>query len=642
MLIRTSDVSYADTKDTLIIGGDENFPPYEYIDEDGEYQGFNVDLMRALSIELKKDIKLVPMDWLHAHAALMDGEIDMIQGMSFNSQRKEIYDFSNPYLLNSSVLFIKKDGPGDLSLEELKGKIVAVQRSDFAAYILAEQGEIELRFVSDLKTAFDALMMDNVYAVFGNKLSGIYVLNKYNLDDKIKIAKTEVNQVDYGIAFKKGNPELVEEINQGLANLKRDGTYNKIYEKWFGSYYPEQRNWKILFYTLSALALIILFFTYISFRWNTALKKEVERQTFELNKANEELNSSKDLLKESDSFKEQIINSLTTGLITFDSMGKITAINSVGINFFGLDRGQALGKKLVDLGLEDFLDIDLIFKCIETEENIIIPESNFVLKDREYYFSYLISPLKAANYKNRGAILSFRDITSEKKMRKELEEQNKMQTLGRFVASIVHEIRNPLSAIKTYLDMLPGKYDNPRFREKITKQVPQEINRLNELLNELLDYAKPTEVIKTKFNLKELIDETIDLLSSSYKNKKIEFKTFIKPEIKILGERNKLKQVFINLILNSIEAIEEEGFIHISAEREEEHVKILIEDNGMGIAEEELDEIFEPFHTSKEEGSGLGLFVCYQYVKNNHGDIEIKSNENLGTTVKVYLKNGDI
>ncbi len=62
----------------------------------------------------------------------------------------------------------------------------------------------------------------------------------------------------------------------------------------------------------------------------------------------------------------------------------------------------------------------------------------------------------------------------------------------------------------------------------------------------------------------------------------------------------------------------------------------------MGIAEEELDEIFEPFHTSKEEGSGLGLFVCYQYVKNNHGDIEIKSNENLGTTVKVYLKNGDI
>ncbi len=108
MLIRTSDVSYADTKDTLIIGGDENFPPYEYIDEDGEYQGFNVDLMRALSIELKKDIKLVPMDWLHAHAALMDGEIDMIQGMSFNSQRKEIYDFSNPYLLNSSVLFIKK------------------------------------------------------------------------------------------------------------------------------------------------------------------------------------------------------------------------------------------------------------------------------------------------------------------------------------------------------------------------------------------------------------------------------------------------------------------------------------------------------------------------------------------------------
>lgn len=636
--------SYSEKMATLKVAGDKNFPPYEFIDEDGEYKGFNVDLMRALALEMKVDIKFMPMDWLAAHAALINGEVDLIQGMNFNKQRQEIYDFSTPYILNSSVVFMRVSDPNKLNLSDLKGKIVAVQRSDFTAYILAEQGEIEVKFVSDLVEGFTDLLQGKVDAVFSNKLTGMNILNKHNFKDSIKIVGDEINQMDYGIAVKKGNSKLISEVNEALTNLKKNGTYIKIYEKWFGSVEDKNKQEKIFIYTLLSLIFLSMIFFYFSLRWNKRLKDEVGKRTWELHLANEELILNRNIINESDKFKEQIIDSLSIGLITFNKVGCVTALNNKGVKIFSINKEEAIGRTFTQLGLDKFFDIKHINDCIELEKSVQVEETIFNINGHKYYYNYLISPLKANQNRNNGGVITFRDITDEKRIRLELEQQSKMKSLGRMVAGIAHEIRNPLTSIKTYLEVLPDKYDNPKFRQKITKQVPMEINRLNTLLKELLDYAKPKSSIVESFSISELIYEVIDLLNTFFENKNICFRTKVDTNLFIDEDKNKLKQILINILLNSIEAIDNTGTIEIKALEDENYIQIEIEDNGVGIDENSIDKIFEPFYTTKDSGTGLGLALCYQYLKDKEGDIKILSNKGEGTLITVYLRKekGDI
>lgn len=633
-------VAINDDKDVLIIAGDKNYPPYEFIDDDGEYRGFNVDLMRALAIELGVEIKLVPMDWMGAHAALINGKIDAIQGMSFNENRAEIYDFSNEYLVNSQVCFVKKDNSIIFGLEDLKGRRVAVQRSDFAAYTLAEIGEIEVVFFSDLDEAFSKLINNDVDAVVGNRLTGLYNIQKKRIEDKIKIVGYELNQTPYGIAFKKGNQQLVKEANIGLENLKKNGTYQKIYEKWFGKEIKPE--WKSLKYTLYFLSfiilltmLIILFIT----RLNLVLKREVEKRTHELEMINKELEAKQLMINESNRFKEQVLDSLGNGLITFDKDGTITTINKNSESLIGIKKIGALGRKYNEIGLDEYFDMEKLKDCITFGTVYSLEEKTFYHNHRNITFSYTLSPLKGDEDVHIGAVLTYRDITEVIMLRNKLAEKDKMQSLGRLVAGIAHEIRNPLTSIKTYIELMPIKYDNKDFREKMTQQVPAEITRLNSLLSDLIDYSKPKKMKKEAFYLKDIIVQTVELFTAELDKKGIILKYNIEDNVNIYADKQQIRQIIINLLINSIESIEESGEISFSIKQDEDKIIMEIVDNGKGISEEDMDNLFEPFFTTKADGTGLGLSICYQYVKENNGQINIRSKENIGTTIELVFKN---
>lgn len=636
-IILISSFSYG-KEDVLIIAGDSNYPPYEFLTEDGEYRGFNVDLMRALAIEMKREVKIIPMTWMEAHTSLNNGEIDIIQGMHFNSQRKEMYDFSTPYILNSSILFVRDDNKKIFNYDDLKGKRVAVQKSGTAAYILAEIGEVELAFFSDIEEAFIKLKDEKVDAVVGNKLTGAYILKEMELEDSIKMLGEAINQVDYGFAVRKGNEELLKEINQGLESLKKNGTYNKIFEKWFGRenlFIWEQKKYYIYGLAISIVIaiLILVFYT----RWNKALKKEVDKRTSELRMLNKELIESREVIKESDTFKQQIIDSISIGLITFDSHKTITAINKKAQDIFRFKKEEVIGNNFNDLELYNFFRLSDIEQCINEEKKIVVDEISYIKDEEPRYFNYLISPLTVGEFKKRGGVMTFRDITEEKIIRNELIQKDKMYSLGRLVAGIAHEIRNPLTSIKAYLEALPTKYDNPKFREKITLQVPMEINRLNGLLKELLEYSKPKNIEKMEFSLNIIIEEVMNLLNSLIKEKHIEVSMNIEKDIKAYADKQKIKQVFINLILNSIEAVEDRGKLNIDVYQEIGKTKIKISDNGVGIEEGNLEKIFEPFYTTKQTGTGLGLLICYQCIKENDGEIDIMSKKGKGTVVIITL-----
>lgn len=620
----------------LIIGMEANNPPFEFIDEEGEYRGFNIDIINALSIEMEIDIVLKPMDWVDAYVALQNGEIDAILGMNFNENRKELYEFSDEYLVHSLALFVNENNDSIFDIENLKGHCVAVQRSDFATYVLADIGEIELVFFSDLYDAFKALMNNKVDAVFGNKLIGRYLIRNNEDIKNVKIVGNEYNFSSYGLAFRKGNTELAQKFNMGLKKIKQQGIYNKIYSKWFGK--NLESSYRILLKIMTIFTTIFFSVIIIVVKINNSLKKQVERRTLELIRANAKLLKQKQIIKESNIFKEQILNGIGNGLITFDENKVITAINRSCEKILNINSKDWIGKNIETTNLNKYFNVDIIKECIDTGIKFDYLESKFFKDDKEVTLSYILRPMFNMKDERIGAVITFHDITELSILREKVAEREKMNTIYMLISGISHEIQNPLTTIKTYIDLLPSKYGNEEFRNRITEQVPLEISRLSELLTDLINLTRPKKFKKEKFNLIDLVNYVLDIFSVKLEKSNISY-NYLDNDNQILvhGNKQQILQIIINLILNSIEAIEENGKIILKINRLKNKNILRIIDNGQGIEEKHMKKIFNPFFSTKKSGTGLGLAMCYRYAKENDIQLNIRSEYGRGTEVELIF-----
>jgi len=204
-------------------------------------------------------------------------------------------------------------------------------------------------------------------------------------------------------------------------------------------------------------------------------------------------------------------------------------------------------------------------------------------------------------------------------------------------AGMAHEIRNPLSCVKTFAEYLPKKYDDPEFREKFSRIVGQEVGKIENLVKRLLDFAKPPPLAKQPVRISQLVDETVDFLQGSLVNKRIEVVRAYARHDAVVADRTQLKQVFLNLFLNSIQAMERPGCITVSTASEDGHLSVVIADTGTGIAKEHLPRVFDPFYTTKPEGTGLGLSVVHSIVREHGGRVLMDSAPGRGTTVELQL-----
>lgn len=637
VILFLSSPSLAQYDDIIIIGGDRNYPPYEYVDENGDYRGFNVDIMRALALELGIDIRFEPMDWNDATKALENGEIDAIQGMSYNESRGKKYEFSEKHLENSLIYFVRKEDSFIFEIKDLEGKKVAVQRNDLAEHALSEVKNIDIAMFPDLEESLDKLISKEVDVVLGSKLVGSNIIRKKGYTEKIKKVGYEFNQTSYSIAFKKGNYKLRNEFNKGLENIKNNGTYQKIYEKWFGEEESATlKTFRHVIYILSGILMTILIVFMFIYRINSRLKEEVRKRTNELNIKNKRLKEKQKTIEGNYRFKKQILDNLGIGLITFNKEGFITTVNKGCEELINMGQ-ELIGKDYLMGRLDIFFNIDKIIYCIQKEKKYKYLESTFVQNGEEVTFAYTIWPLYGDKDRHIGGVLTFRDITDVIMYEKKLNQKDKMESLGRLVSGIAHEIRNPLTAIKTYIDLLPMKYDNEKFRNKMTNQVPKEIDRLNNLLSELLDYSKPKKMKKENIQAKDLIDGVREFFIEELENKNIKLDCHV-DDVNIYGDRQQIKQVLINLLINSVQAIEDGGNIKLKLKEEGDLIVTTIEDNGEGIEEKDLKNIFDPFYTTKPAGTGLGLFISYKYIKENKGEVKISSKKGEGTKIDIIFK----
>ena len=230
------------------------------------------------------------------------------------------------------------------------------------------------------------------------------------------------------------------------------------------------------------------------------------------------------------------------------------------------------------------------------------------------------------------------DITNLKKAEKVTLQIEKLGATGRLVRTLAHEVRNPLNNIQLALDQIEptAPQDLPLYLDIITRNS----NRIGALISELLDSARPTEILQQKKSLQEIIEASITVAQDRINLKKVTYTLRLPDEpAYIMGDIEKLKIAFLNIIINAVEAMEEgNGLLEISVANEAHSHVVYIKDNGCGISEENLSRLFEPYFTSKRNGMGLGLAATLNIIQSHKGSIEVQSNPNQGTVFMLQFE----
>ncbi|MBF0473993.1 MAG: PAS domain-containing sensor histidine kinase, partial [Nitrospirae bacterium] len=241
----------------------------------------------------------------------------------------------------------------------------------------------------------------------------------------------------------------------------------------------------------------------------------------------------------------------------------------------------------------------------------------------------------------KGYIIIIQDITKLWEMEQEIKKKEKLAAIGELSANIAHEIRNPLAALKSSIEMLKEGKTSGLNAVRLMDIAIKEMDRLNKIITNFLTYSSPGAMHFTQFSLISVLNETIDMIQPAISpNSNIKIIRNFDQDILIKGDMDRLTQVFWNLGLNALQSLNNEGVVEITVQKTGAYVKISFRDTGIGIKEGDLDKIFYPFYTTKPKGTGLGLAMVFRTIEDHSGNISVKSIEGKGATFIVTLPIG--
>lgn len=221
---------------------------------------------------------------------------------------------------------------------------------------------------------------------------------------------------------------------------------------------------------------------------------------------------------------------------------------------------------------------------------------------------------------------------------RELQRAEKMNAIGQLAASVAHEIRNPMTVVKGFLQIFLAKDQMSEEERMYIRLMIEEMNRAETIINDYLSLAKPDMEKTESIDGKELAEKAMDLMNSYAKmSKNIVMLTPVLEQVTVRGNKNELHQVLINILKNGIEALKDGGELSLSLYRENQYGVFEISDTGIGMTQEELQRLGTAFYSLKEKGTGMGLTVCYQIIDRMKGKIDVKSEKDVGTTFKIYV-----
>jgi two-component system sensor histidine kinase HydH len=341
-------------------------------------------------------------------------------------------------------------------------------------------------------------------------------------------------------------------------------------------------------------------------------------------------------------FSDNVVENVPIGLLALDNQGRIAAFNHAAESILQLSVSKIIGREAKQILPPELLEeikhsqnqddvIEKEIKCTTSEGNLVPLEIGASrIKDEADVFL--------------GNVLLFKDLTEVRALRREVARSQRLASVGRLAAGVAHEIRNPLSSIKGFATYFKERYPDRPDDQQTADIMIQEVDRLNRVVGQLLEFARPISVKRQPISLQALLNDSIKLIKDRAAEKNISIQTQNNTQVdEVRIDPDRINQVLLNLYLNAVDSMENGGElkVEISSDAQHRNVVIQVSDSGGGISRENLSKIFEPYFTTKSTGTGLGLAIAHNIIEAMGGKITVESDKEVGTTFSVALPNSE-
>ena len=337
-------------------------------------------------------------------------------------------------------------------------------------------------------------------------------------------------------------------------------------------------------------------------------------------------------------FSDNLVENMPMGLVAIDPEERIASFNQTAESMLKISAGETIGNQLsavLPASLRNF------FYQMKTRTGPITEELDVSLNNRQNLPLEVIgTSLSDEEGADMGWVILFRDLSEIRHLKKEILRSQRLASIGQLAAGVAHEIRNPLSSIKGFATYFKERYrDTPKDHQTAEIMI-QEVERLDRVIGQLMEFARPMRIEEKSTGLDALIRHSLKMVEGDAHKKHVTLEFNRDPGIeRATIDADRIKQVLLNLYLNAIEAMDDGGSLTVLAKRSEgdNGLKITVSDTGPGITEKDLPHLFDPYFTTKPSGTGLGLAIVHKIVESHNGEIEITSAPGEGTVVTILL-----
>ena len=350
-------------------------------------------------------------------------------------------------------------------------------------------------------------------------------------------------------------------------------------------------------------------------------------------------------------FLETVFNAIQEGIVVTDSSGRITYLNDAACELFGLDGEDSIGKLLEERvrGL-DWNALTHSGGPVTRDLEIFYPSNRFI----NFYIVPLMIESRFDRNENAAAddrsygeqvgyAIIMRDITESRRTAEKTIESERLNALTLLAAGVAHELGNPLNSLNIHLQLMERQARKLKGKERDELQhsieiCRGEINRLDSIVTQFLRAIRPSRPQLQPENINTIVEEAVRFFSAEIEARDIVVETELRSDLPLLQlDRGQMKQAFYNVIKNSFEAMKRRGILRIRTDVDESHVRVSFIDTGGGMSAETLSHVFEPYYTTKEKGTGLGLLIVRRIVREHGGELAIESTDGKGLTLTIRL-----
>jgi len=337
-------------------------------------------------------------------------------------------------------------------------------------------------------------------------------------------------------------------------------------------------------------------------------------------------------------FSENLVHNMPVGLVAVDGKGRIASVNQSAEAVLGLPAGRVLGRAYTCVLPSPLLEV---VDALKLRRGLVERQTECPGADRRAVsLDVIATTLEDEEGRLLGWVLLLRDVSEVEQLKKEIARNQRLATVGRLAAGVAHELRNPLSSIKGLATYFKDRYREVPEDQQTAQIMIEEVDRLDRAIGQLLEFARPLRMERKPWPLKELVEHSLKLMEGDAKLKGVSI-TFNNPDAapEAYIDPDKIQQVLLNLFLNALEAMEEGGTLSVALDKDEPagRIHIVVGDTGVGIRQEDMPHIFDPYFTTKPSGTGLGLAIAAKIVESHDGKLQVSSRYGKGTTVRISL-----